>query len=259
VWVFAGWVCVQETELKKKGFKTHTIFLTASTPPLTAHSESHRIDCPMEALSEPLVEQTADSIEAGTTKRASKAAEQAVYRQRLGSRLWRVGVILRLFTLLNGLAVLVAVGYAIYCEVSNPAPTGSGPSPPRPKLEGIIPADLSRYLPATLLLRNMLRYATAAGVGVSMLVLEACTGAAEAATRGALGLAFGATGRFWLFCTAALLCAPMVRALHWWCGVSCATILAAPPHSSLAPPSVRWTWRTRRWTVMSRSARWPSR
>lgn len=150
--------------------------------------------------------------EVGTLRRASKASAQAAFRQRLGSRLWKVGVLLRLLTLLNGVAVLFAVGYAIWREVTPESHESLAFDwPLMSRLNDAVPPEISSYLPRNVTLRNALRFGTSAAVGLAMIVLETCTAAAEAATRSAIGLAFGATGRFWLFCVAALLCAPMVR------------------------------------------------
>eukprot|EP00967_Tisochrysis_lutea_P115695 scaffold185555_cov34-Tisochrysis_lutea.AAC.2 len=92
----------------------------------------------------------------------------------------------------------------------NTTPGVDGGYPLWSRLNDALPPELSPYLPRNVTLRDALRYATAIGVGVGLIVLEACTAAAEATTRSAIGLAFGASGRFWLFCIAALLCAPMV-------------------------------------------------
>lgn len=149
-----------------------------------------------------------------TTRRASKAAAQAAFLHRLGSRLWKVGVLLRMLTLLNGVAVLFAVSYAIWRDVIPESHNDAAFDwPLMSRLNDGVPPEVSSYLPHNATLRNALRFGTAAAVGLAMIVLEMCTAVAEAATRSAIGLAFGATGRFWLFCVFALLCAPMVRML----------------------------------------------
>ena len=113
-------------------------------------------------------------------------------RKSLHGRLCGLGVTLRFLTVLNGLALLAAVGYAIYA---------SG-------LDDLTDEKLSLEFRV----REGIQYFLMAFAGLFLLGLERAATTNEASARSSLGLAFSAGGRFWLFFLLALASAPAVHA-----------------------------------------------
>ena len=112
-------------------------------------------------------------------------------RRQLHGRLCRLGVLLRLLTFLNGLALLGAASYSMYAygmaEVSNTS------------------------LAIEWRVRAGVEYALMALSGLFLLCIERAATTDEAGARSSLGIAFSASGRFWLLLFFALVSTPAVR------------------------------------------------
>ena len=112
--------------------------------------------------------------------RRESIAAQRESKRRLLQGLWCTGVFLRLLTVGNGLALLVATGYAIYKQL-----------PGIYKLAQV-PVRLDT-------LRACIEFATPVLCGFFLLALEWGSTFREATTRATLGFAFAACGRFLMF------------------------------------------------------------
>ena len=112
-------------------------------------------------------------------------------RRRLFGRLCRLGVMLRLLTMLNALALLGAVGYSLSVHGTKELSDSSLGIEPRA--------------------RTAVEYTLMTFAGLFLWCLESTTTSEEAAMRSSLGLAFGAGGRLALFLFLALCSAPAVH------------------------------------------------
>ena len=112
-------------------------------------------------------------------------------KRRLHSRLCRLGVFLRILTLLNGLALLAASGYSFYIF----------------GLRDMFDEKLDLEARA----RQAVEYVLMAGSGLFLLCLEQGAASNEAATRASFGLAFSGGGRLALLLCLGLISAPAIR------------------------------------------------
>lgn len=115
-------------------------------------------------------------------------------RRRLFGRLCRLGIMLRMITMLNAIALMGAVGYSLYIR---------GADELRDNSLGIEPR-----------VRTAVEYALMALSGIFLWCLESTSTTEEAAMRSSLGLAFGASGRLGLFLFLALCSAPAIHCDH---------------------------------------------
>ena len=112
-------------------------------------------------------------------------------RRNLYGKLCRLGIVIRMFTFLNGLALLGSAGYSLYYfDMAN-----------------IMNTNLTYEFRARLTVESFLM----AFSGLFLIGLERATTANEAATRSSLGFAFSAGGRFWLLIFLVLISLPAVH------------------------------------------------
>lgn len=112
-------------------------------------------------------------------------------KRRLHGRLCRLGVFLRMLTLLNGLALITAAGYSFYMF----------------GLHEMFDTSESLEHRARMVIELVLM----AGSGLFLLCLEQGACSNEAATRAAFGLAFSGGGRLFLLFSLALASAPAIH------------------------------------------------
>ena len=103
-------------------------------------------------------------------------------RRNMYGKLCRLGIMIRMFTFLNGLALLGSAGYSLYFYDA----------------ADIMNTTLTYEFRARLAIQSSLMALS----GLFLLGLERATTSNEAATRSSFGFAFSAGGRFWLltFC-----------------------------------------------------------
>ena len=115
-------------------------------------------------------------------------------RKHMYGKLCRLGVIIRLLTFLNGLALLGATGYSLYFYGQ---------------------ADIiNSSLTYEWRVRTGVEYALMGFSGLFLLSIERAATTDEAAMRSSLGLAFSAGGRFWLLLFLAVISLPNVHTLR---------------------------------------------
>ena len=186
-------------------------------------------------LSEPLLEYEIGSPPgAGTSDfrsadaHAERVAAAGKARKELGGRLLCVGFMLRLLTVLNGVALCVGVAYYVYCsKIIEQLDDLEDVSDPVDLLDRIRVA-ITCALPFL------------AGLGLLLLEWQSCC--AEKAARKAIGCAFGPGGRCYLLLLSALVMVPLVHLDHgappdrrlalvpeWWvtAGAAAFTLLSA--------------------------------
>ena len=147
-------------------------------------------------LTEPLLDPMsgAPSSKGAPSSHAKRIAAAAVIRKDLGGKLWCAGAWLRLLTVLNGLALLAAVGYTLW-------------------LNGALSWLQDSSVDALVRMRAAITWVLPMGCGFGLLALEWHSACDEKATRRAMGCAFGGCGRCLLLLLCALVMAPLIH-LH---------------------------------------------
>ena len=134
------------------------------------------------------IEQNTGGISAPLLEKMEKSREA---RRRLYGKLCRLGIFLRLLTVLNGLALVGGAAYSFYEYGLDEASTTSTPMETRVRL--------------------VIEYLLMAGSGFFLVLHEQGATTDEAGTRSSLGMAFSSGGRLLLFVILALISAPAVH------------------------------------------------
>ena len=141
-------------------------------------------------LAEPLLDEVVAT--SSTDSHADRIAAAGSSRKSLGHRLWCAGVWIRLLTVVNGLALVGAVGYSMW-------------------LNHAVSWLQDDTVDLAVRFRAGLTFSLPLGCGLGLLALEWQSTCDEKATRRSIGCAFGGAGRCLLLLLAALVMAPLIH------------------------------------------------
>ena len=141
-------------------------------------------------LAEPLLDEVVAT--SSTDSHADRIAAAGSSRKSLGHRLWCAGVWIRLLTVVNGRALVGAVGYSMW-------------------LNHAVSWLQDDTVDLAVRFRAGLTFSLPLGCGLGLLALEWQSTCDEKATRRSIGCAFGGAGRCLLLLLAALVMAPLIH------------------------------------------------